>query len=126
MYVFDELRDMLEKELKSICKQDSMTPQNLEGAYKAVDILKDIETIEAMRNSGYSYDDGMSYARGRDSMGRYTSRDGGYSGYSYADRNYSRHDEKEQMLKKLYMMSDTATDPQARHAIDQCIAQLES
>lgn len=51
MHMFEDLKEMLEAEIKNIVKQDSMTPQNLEGAGKAIDILKDIETIEAMRGS---------------------------------------------------------------------------
>lgn len=130
MYVFDELTEMLEKELKNIVKQDDITPQSLECAGKAVDILKDIETIEAMRGgNSYSYDDmGMSgarmrgsynysgarsYARGRDSRGRYTSR-----GYSY-------HDEADRMIAKLEEMSDMTSDPTTRRAIEQCISKLE-
>lgn len=127
MYMFDELKEMLEKELKSIVKQDAITPQNLEGAGKAIDILKDIETIEAMRGSQYSnsynsyeYDgsygwhDGMSHAQMRDSRGRYSSR------------RYSRHDETEHMINKLESMYATAEDPAVRQAIDQCISRLEA
>ena len=128
MYMFNELKEMLEKELKNIVKQDTITPQNLEGAGKAVDILKDIETIEAMRgaynsdNSYNSYDDrnyrmmhdgDMSYAQRRDSMGRYSSR------------RYSRHAETEHMITKLEAMYDTAEDPSVKQAIDQCISKLE-
>ena len=39
------------------------------------------------------YSEDGSYRRGRDAMGRYTSRDG-----------YSRHDDKEQMLQKINQM----------------------
>lgn len=132
MYVLDELKEMISRELKTITRQDSITPQTLEAAYKAVDILKDIETIEAMQEAGYSnnsynsYDDmsytsmrsngngmGYSYARGRDSRGRYTSRD------------YSRHAELDHMLGKLEMMSDDTDDPKVKKAIDQCIAKIE-
>ena len=40
------------------------------------------------------YSEDSSYRRGRDAMGRYTSRDDGYS----------RHDEKEQMMKQIEQM----------------------
>lgn len=128
MYMFDELKEMLEKELKNIVKQDAITPQNLDGAGKAVDILKDIETIEAMRESQYSnnsynsyedrsyrmmHDGDMSYAQRRDSMGRYSSR------------RYSRHAETDHMIAKLEAMYDTAEDPAVKQAIDQCISKLE-
>lgn len=86
---------MLEKELGQIADKRELTSNNLEIMDKVVDIIKDIETICAMREAGeegysemmpyYMYDDGSSYARGRgryakrDSMGRYSS-EGGYSG----------------------------------------------
>jgi len=123
MHMFEDLKEMLEAEIKNIVKQDSMTPQNLEGAGKAIDILKDIETIEAMRgshqysNNSYNsyrmYDDGMSYAQRRDSRGRYSSR------------MYSRHTEMERMIDKLETMYDMATDPAVKQAIEQCINNLE-
>ena len=118
-----DLCDMLDDELREIVKKGDISPTELDRAYKAVDIIKDIKTVEAMEEGGYSNDgysgnsysgsyDGMSdarrgrdgdgdgrysedgsYRRGRDAMGRYTSRDG-----------YSRHDDKEQMLQKINQM----------------------
>lgn len=140
MRVLDDVCEMLEDEIKQIAKKDDITPSELDSVYKAVDIIKDIKTIEAMKDASeegysrrpyYSYDgsyegsydssygsydgsydnysrrggEGMSGARrgrdgdgdgryserrGRDAMGRYTSRDDGYS----------RHGEDVQMLKK--------------------------
>ena len=108
MNVLYKIEDMLCDELEDIAKQKELTSSNLETLDVAVDIIKDIETISAMKqeygssdNSGYSqgyfgrmpvymYDDmgmrqgGSSYARGRsgdaqrDSRGRYMSA--GYSG----------------------------------------------
>lgn len=95
MKVYYDIKDMLEKELGQIADKRELTSNNLEIMDKVVDIIKDIETICAMREAGeegysemmpyYMYDDGSSYARGRgryakrDSMGRYSS-EGGYSG----------------------------------------------
>jgi len=115
MRVLDDVCEMLEDEIKQIAKKDDITPSELDSVYKAVDIIKDIKTIEAMKDASeegysrrpyYAYDgSGMSGARrgrdgdgdgryserrGRDAMGRYTSRDDGYS----------RHGEDAQMLKK--------------------------
>lgn len=138
--MMNELYDLcenLKEDIKELNKKGDISPTELERAYKAVDIIKDIKTIEAMEESGRSYD-GRSYAggsynsynsyeggnsreggqsnrmpypmyyydepgmsnarggryseaRGRDAMGRYTSRDGGYSG----------HEEKEQMMRQI-------------------------
>jgi hypothetical protein len=108
MKIYDQIKDMLCDELEDIVKQKEISPHNLEVLDTAIDVIKDIETIEAMkqefgdgysRDGGYSqgywgrmpyymYDDnpnqGNSYARGRgsnaarDSRGRYY--EGGYSG----------------------------------------------
>lgn len=110
------LKDLLCDEIGDIVEKNDITPTELERAYKAVDIIKDIVTIDAMENSGEysynSYDDGMSYARGgnqgggggysgrRDSMGRYSRNSGRYS----RNRGYSRADEKEAMLDKIEEM----------------------
>lgn len=121
-----DICEMLEDELKDIVKKGDISPSELERVYKAVDIMKDIKTIEAMEEGGYSneggssnaggsyrggsyegggsnarnggrnngYSEENSYRRGRDTMGRYTSRDDGYS----------REDDKEQMLKSIEQM----------------------
>ena len=68
-----ELKDLLCDEIEDIVEKNDITPTELERAYKAVDIIKDIETIDAMKNSefsGYSYDEGYAYARGHDSYCR--------------------------------------------------------
>ena len=132
-----DLCESLKDEIKELNKKGDISPTELDRAYKAVDIIKDIKTIEAMEEAGYSYansyddhsqryyrDGGMSnnsynsydgtsnarrgrdgdgdgrysedasYRRGRDTMGRYTSREGGYSG----------HEEKEQMMRQIEEM----------------------
>lgn len=130
--MMNELYDLCENlkdEIKELNKKGDISPTELQRAYQAVDIIKDIKTIEAMEDAGYSnassYDDysrryyrdgnsydGMSnarrgrdgdgdgryseegsYRRGRDAMGRYTSRDG-----------YSGHEEKEQMMRQIEEM----------------------
>jgi len=126
-----DLCETLKDDIKELNKKGDISPTELERAYKAVDIIKDIKTIEAMEDAGGSYDGGSyddysrryyrdggsynsyegasnarrgrdgdgdgryseegSYRRGRDTMGRYTSRDGGYSG----------HEEKEQLMRQI-------------------------
>lgn len=106
------LRDVCEnltREVKQLNSKPDISPTELDRMYKAVDIIKDIKTIEAMEDAGYSnmgsyYDDGMSYAmrgyggnsyaRGRDSMGRYTSRDEGPMS----------HDDKEHLKRQIQEM----------------------
>ena len=111
MEILYELKDLLCEELDRINKKhDIGNMAELEVAYKAVDIIKDISTIEAMADYGdeYSYDDDMSYARNRDSMGRYSSRRGrSRRSYDNADRmmvmnrGYSGDESKEEMMRKI-------------------------
>lgn len=112
MEILYELKDLLCEELEHINKKhDIGNMAELEVAYKAVDIIKDITTIEAMEESdfgGDSYDDDMSYARNRDSMGRYSSRRGrSRRSYDNADRmmvmnrGYSGDESKEEMMRKI-------------------------
>lgn len=62
------------------------------------------------------YSEDGSYRRGRDSRGRYTSR----------DRGYSRAAEKERMIDQLEDMMDEATTEKERKAIMRCIDKLDS
>lgn len=116
MEILYDLKDLICEELDKINKKHDINPGELEMAYKAVDIIKDISTIEAMEEYGdeYSYDDDMSYARNRDSMGRYSSRRGrrSYDGGNYSNRRsyndrmsmdggYSGAESKEEMMRKI-------------------------
>lgn len=86
MDVLKELKRVLEKELEEITKKNEISPTELERVDKAVDIIKDIETICAMKEatdsymeseyySPRSYDSGSSYRRGYEPVRRYASRD---------------------------------------------------
>lgn len=153
MKVYYEIQDMLEDELKKYCKQESISSSDVEDIYRMIDIVKDITTIEAMKRAeeeGYSrdysynsyddysyarrgrdgdgdgrYSEDNSYRRGRDSMGRYTSRDRG-SSYrnSYRDGGYSGHT-KEQMIEKLEHLMREASSEQERENIRKAIEQLD-
>lgn len=127
--MMNELHDLcnnLMDDIRELTKKGDISPTELDRAFKAVDIIKDIKTIEAMDEVGssYSYDnysnDGYSQrrmyydeprsnrsydadgryseARGRDAMGRYTSRDG------VSRDGYSGHEEKEHMMKQIEQM----------------------
>lgn len=123
MKVLDDLCEVLEMELKDIVKLDDMSPTELDNAYKAVDIIKDIETIKAMKQE-YSYDRG--YSQRPYSYDNYMPRSYDYSGAYYNDYSearagrdgdgdgryserggrgnrgeYSRHDEKEHLISKI-------------------------
>lgn len=139
MKVYYEIKDMLEKELEQIADKRELTSNSLDVMDKVVDIIKDIETICAMREAseeGYSsyyphymYDDGMdgqSYARGRgryakrDSMGRYASE------YRGMDGRYSREDSREHMISELDRMEREATDENQKSMIRNWKNQLKT
>ena len=118
MDALKELKKVLEEQIEEITKKNDISPTELERLDKAVDIIKDIETICAMRDYGapeeedYGYsgrypyymrddmprtgrsydpwDRGASYRRGRDmNTGRYVSRE--MPRYYMDDRSYG-HD----------------------------------
>ena len=69
MKALEDLCEVLEGQVKKISmKGDAISPQELDNAYKAVDIIKDIETIKAMKKAeeeqergGYSQAQDYSY-----------------------------------------------------------------
>lgn len=134
MKVYDQIKDMLCDELEQIAKKKELTTNSLEVLYKGVDIIKDLATIRAMeqeypeegysRDGGYSqgyyeripyymYDNGSSYARGRnakrDSMGRYSS-----DGRSY---DYSRDGYSGDTKEELQRLMNNAQNDREREAI---------
>ena len=101
MKVLDDVCDILEDELKEIVRTGEMSPQILDNTYKAVDIIKDITTIKAMKESEYGggsygtpYYDDYSMARNRDNNRMMERGD-------YRHRGYSRDDEKENLMKQM-------------------------
>ena len=100
MHEMHELKEMLEEELKKITKQGKISTSSLDVVDKLTHAIKSIETIMAMRESGYS-----NRAYGRGSYDNYSNRGesygGSYDGYSNRIRqdgmrdqryNYSRDD----------------------------------
>lgn len=128
------IEDMLCDELEHIATQKELTPNDLDTLDVSIDILKDIKTIKAMDqeypDDGYSqgygrmpvymYDDmgmgqrGNSYARGRDSRGRYMS-----NGYSRND-GYSG-DTKEELQRLM----STAKNEREREAIKNALDHMD-
>lgn len=120
MEYMHELKDMLCEELEHIAEQGELTAGSLDTIDKLTHSIKSIATIMAMEDAGYSRDyvdkyRGASYARRKDSMGRYSRRNG----------RYSRDDEKEKMIEKLEKMMEQTTDASAKQAIEQAINAME-
>ena len=92
---YEHLEEAMCKELEKLDKKYSnetgeMTVQDAEKVDLLYHALKSAATYHAMKDAeGWEEKDasGRSYRRGRDSMGRYISRDMGYHGYD----GYSGH-----------------------------------
>ena len=165
--LMDELYEVEDKMKKA--SGGKVSAGDLEYIHKLTDTIKNIDKIEMLeegggyseesnwmadgRMHGTSYDDGMSYARGRgrnakrDSMGRYSREGGSYDddmsyergssytrdgrggnrgGMSNRRGGYSRADAKEEMIEKLEDMMHDAESPKEREAIKRCIMQIEN
>ena len=150
-----KIKEMLMKELHEYEEKakkmsgGKLSAGDLETIHKLTDTVKNIDKIEMLEDGGYSeatdfmgegrmygtsYDDGMSYARGRryakrDSMGRY-SRDAyphdDNMNYSRGYHGYSRDGAKEHMVEKLEEMMEDAGSEKERSAIRQCIQKIEN
>ena len=132
--MYDELKhicEILENELANVNKKLDKSDGVLSGddiSYidKLTHSIKSIKTTIAMMEAeegesgrysmphygyGNSYNYGGSYRRGRDSMGRYTSR----RGYSYDDG----------MIEELRSLMESAPDERTKSEFRQFIAKME-
>lgn len=119
-----KIKDNICRELDKMSNMDNLNSASLDALDKLTHTLKSIETINAMEQKysndysrdGYSGD--YSYARNRDSLGRY-SRDG-YSGRMYRD-GYSGHSD---IKSKLEDMKRTAQNDHERQMIEEWMHNL--
>lgn len=153
MNMFENLRDMLEREVQEIQKEGNLDTQKLDNLYKLMSALKHTnQCIEEESMEGASYDnrgmrygmsnnysrmmpysmDNMSYARrDGDSDGRYNeSRDNfrnrSYRGQSYGGSyEYSRDNSKRKMVQKLETLMDDTMSEYDRNAIMDCIDKIK-
>ena len=136
MHKLYELKEMLCEELEQFGSRDKLSSGSLETidklAHAAKNVGKIIEMCEEEEYSrdggmsnrsyrgsyddgmsrrysrdGYYYDDGASYRRGRDRMGRFVSRDGS------------------EMARQLRSMMETAPNDQAREEIRRLADKME-
>jgi hypothetical protein len=111
MHKMEELKEMLVAELEKLTKKGELSAGSLDAVDKLTHSIKSIDTIMAME--GYSSEDysrtGMSYARRRDSRGR------------YADSRYSRDD----IADHLRDMERNAHDEESRQMIRRWMKQVE-
>ena len=125
-----DLREMLCEELDEYNRdsKNGLNERALDTVHKLTDTIKNIDKI--MMADGYSgtgewdaegYMRGNSYRRGRDSMGRFTSRDSGYS-----RRGYSRDDGTDRAIDQLEDMLKDAGGESEHMAIKKAISVLKN
>ncbi len=107
-YVCDEL-EALEKK----AEKGSLSMTEVQYADTLAHLKKNLLKSEEMMDGEYSsrYDGGMSYARRRDAMGRYS-----------RDYRYSRS--SEDMMEKLHELMEEAPDEQTRREIKKLIDKM--
>ena len=114
MKYLDDIMELADKEFEVYAKNGKFrSREEIDTAYKLVDIIKDIYCIWKYEGEGHSgsYDGDSydsSYGRRRDSMGRYTSDSG-----------------KEEYLRQLRSMADSAPDDRTRNNISRMVREIE-
>lgn len=88
-----EFEDMVMREVENVVKKGELTPADVKNIGEAIDAVKDLYTIEAMKGpGGYSQTgpmwEGNSYGRWMTPEERYAR--GGYSGRYYDDNTHGR------------------------------------
>ena len=128
MQKMEKLRDMLCDELDRATEAAENGSISIDTIDKLTHSIKSIDTIMAMEESGYSRDEygrvragnsyGNSYARKRDSMGRYTSA-------RRSDGRYSRDDAMMELRDQLEDMAMSAPDEHTKKMVHRWMEQLD-
>lgn len=122
--------EMVMKELETVIERGELNPSDVQNIGEAVDIVKDLYTIDAMKHSeygSYSQDDGyMSYGMRGNSYRMYDDRVEPRSSYRNGyGRGYAMDDSKSMMIRKLEDMIDSAGSDKERKALMQCLEKIE-
>ncbi len=137
--MYENLRDMLEREVKEVEKKNDLDPQSLENIYKLTCAIKNVDKImdreeegEMSKNSyGYRPSYGMHYGMTRrDNEGRYSEDNFRYSpnrGWNSYENHYgySRDSAKDSMVNRLMQMADGTGNEHDRMAIMDCIDRIK-
>lgn len=121
--LYYDVKELLHKEISKIVEKGSLTPQELDNLYKAIDVLKDICEITSMEGEDGGYSE-RGYSMWGPNHDRY------YDIHAYRNRDsmgrYSRTDAKEHMVNSLYSMMGDATSEAERGALQDCINRLKA
>lgn len=120
MHIYEDVKDMLEKELEDVAKSGEITAGTLEAIDKLTHSIKSIYSIlmaDEYSEDGYSRHYGNGRTRG---------------GNSYARRRrdsrgrYSRDDMDDEMMDKLDDYMRRIDDPQKRAEVQKLMSKLET
>ena len=129
MHELEKLKNMLCEELEKHADKGELTAGSLEVVDKLAHAIKNLDKIIENYDGEYSgrymprymYDDGNSYARKRDSMGRYSRE------YSRENRGgYSREYSRDGIADKLRELMDDAPDEKTRNEIRKLADKMET
>ncbi len=126
--MYENLRDMLEREVKEIEKKNDLDPQALENIYKLTCSIKNVDKCierEEREMGGMSSEYIPSrnnwYGESRDNF-----RNRSYRGQSYENSyGYSRDNSKKKMVQKLETLMDDTMSETERNAIMDCINRIK-
>ena len=140
--MYENLMDMLEREVKEISNKSQLDPQTLDNLDKIMMTIKatdkhmemlDGGMSQGRSNDGYyrpyekTYDDMNSAMRGG-GRSRDNFRDRSYRGQSYGqsyDNTYSRDNARQKMTSKLSTLLDDTMSEHERQAIMDCIDKIK-
>ena len=125
MDFYYDLKKMLCKELEEVSRQKELSAGDLEVVDKLTHSIKSLVTIMAMEEGGYSYNDGYSGARRRDTMGRYADS-GRYYDDGYSGRRYSRDEGKTYMIRQFEKLMGDATTQEEHEVLQSAINRLKN
>lgn len=127
--LYYDVKELLHKEISKIVEKGSLTPQELDNLYKAIDVLKDICEITSMEGDDGGYSE-RGYSMWGPNHDRYYDihayRNDGNSYRRNSMGRYSRTDAKEHMIDGLYSMMGDASSEAERGAIQDCINRLKA
>lgn len=126
MHKLHKLKDQLLDELEQLAAEPDLSPVKLSRIDTLAHALKNLcKLMDSLEDSDDEYRKN-SYRGG--SMNDASNRKGSYRDNSYRDdsyRGYSRHDNKELLIKQLENLLESA-DTKSRTAIERCISQVEN
>ena len=126
---YSNLWSMLEKEAGNIEQAKNLTKDSFELLYYITGAMDHLCTImnngEADGMSGRYYNDGMSGARRRDSLGRYMDGPDYMRSYDNSGSMYSRDNSRKKMIQKLETLMDDTMSEHERQAIQDCINKIQ-